>query len=89
MGFLAEKKALITGVASNRSIAYGIAQCMAREGAELAFTYQNEKLKPRVEKIAKSLGSEICVQLDVAEDQQIEQAFDELKNLVYCQNMSQ
>ena len=81
MGFLAEKKALITGVASNRSIAYGIAQCMAREGAELAFTYQNEKLKPRVEKIAKSLGSEICVQLDVAEDQQIEQAFDELKNL--------
>ncbi|HIN13519.1 MAG TPA: SDR family oxidoreductase, partial [Gammaproteobacteria bacterium] len=54
MGFLAEKKALITGVASNRSIAYGIAQCMAREGAELAFTYQNEKLQPRVEKIAKS-----------------------------------
>ena len=80
MGFLAEKKALITGIASNRSIAYGIAQCMAREGAELAFTYQNEKLKPRVEKIAKSLGSEICVQLDVAEDQQIEQAFDELNS---------
>jgi len=80
MGFLAEKKALITGVASNRSIAYGIAQCMAREGAELAFTYQNEKLKPRVKKIAKSLGSEICVQLDVTEDQQIKQAFDELKN---------
>jgi len=80
VGFLAEKKALITGIASNRSIAYGIAQCMAREGAELAFTYQNEKLKPRVEKIAKSLGSEICVQLDVAEDQQIEQAFDELNS---------
>ena len=80
MGFLAEKKALITGIASNRSIAYGIAQCMAREGAELAFTYQNEKLKSRVEKIAKSLGSEICVQLDVAEDQQIEQAFDELNS---------
>jgi len=80
VGFLAEKKALITGIASNRSIAYGIAQCMAREGAELAFTYQNEKLKSRVEKIAKSLGSEICVQLDVAEDQQIEQAFDELNS---------
>ena len=75
MGFLAEKKALITGVASNRSIAYGIAQCMAREGAELAFTYQNEKLQPRVEKIAKSLDSEICIQLDVAEDEQIDQAF--------------
>ena len=80
MGFLTGKKALITGVASNRSIAYGIAQCMAREGAELAFTYQNEKLKPRVEKIAKSLGSEICIQLDVAEDEQINQAFRELSN---------
>ena len=80
MGFLAGKKALITGVASNRSIAYGIAQCMAREGAELAFTYQNNKLKPRVEKIAKSLGSEICIQLDVAEDEQINQAFRMLNN---------
>ena len=80
MGFLAGKKALITGVASNRSIAYGIAQCMAREGAELAFTYQNKKLKPRVEKIAKSLGSEICIQLDVAEDEQINQAFRMLNN---------
>ena len=80
MGFLKGKKALITGVASNRSIAYGIAQCMAREGAELAFTYQNKKLKPRVEKIAKSLDSEICIQLDVAEDEQIKQAFRELNN---------
>ena len=80
MGFLTGKKALITGVASNRSIAYGIAQCMAREGAELAFTYQNKKLKPRVEKIAKSLNSEICIQLDVAEDEQIKQAFKELNN---------
>ena len=80
MGFLTGKKALITGVASNRSIAYGIAQCMAREGAELAFTYQNKKLKPRVEKIAKSLGSEIFIQLDVAEDKQISQAFRMLNN---------
>ena len=80
MGFLKGKKALITGVASNRSIAYGIAQCMAREGAELAFTYQNKKLQPRVEKIAKSLNSEICIQLDVAEDEQIKQAFKELNN---------
>ena len=80
MGFLTGKKALITGVASNRSIAYGIAQCMAREGAELAFTYQNEKLKPRVEKIAKNLDSEICIQLDVAEDEQVKQAFRELNN---------
>ena len=80
MGFLTGKKALITGIASNRSIAYGIAQCMAREGAELAFTYQNEKLKPRVEKIAKSLGSKICIQLDVADDEQIEEAFRILNN---------
>ncbi len=80
MGFLTGKKALITGIASNRSIAFGIAQCMAREGAELAFTYQNEKLKPRVEKIAKSLGSEICMQLDVADDEQIEEAFRILNN---------
>ncbi len=80
MGFLTGKKALITGVASNRSIAYGIAQCMAREGAELAFTYQNKKLQPRVEKIAKNLDSEICIQLDVAEDEQISQAFRRLNN---------
>ena len=49
MGFLSGKKILITGLASNLSIAYGIAQAMHREGAELAFTYQNDKLKPRVE----------------------------------------
>ena len=53
MGILEGKKALIAGVASNRSIAYGVAKCMHREGAELAFTYQTEKLKPRVEKFAK------------------------------------
>ena len=52
MGFLDGKKALISGVASNRSIAFGVAKCLHREGAELAFTYQTEKLKPRVEKIA-------------------------------------
>ncbi|NNE38623.1 MAG: SDR family oxidoreductase, partial [Gammaproteobacteria bacterium] len=49
MSMLEGKRALITGVASNRSIAYGIAQAMHREGAELAFTYQNDKLKGRVE----------------------------------------
>ena len=48
MGFLAGKKALIVGIASNRSIAYGIAKAMHREGAKLAFSYANEKLKPRV-----------------------------------------
>ncbi len=52
MGFLAGKRALITGIASQRSIANGIAEAMRREGAELAFTYQNEKLKSRVEDAA-------------------------------------
>jgi len=58
MGFLAGKRALIAGIASNRSIAYGIAQAMHREGAELAFTYPNERMKGRVEKIRE--GSQIA-----------------------------
>ena len=56
MGFMAGKKALIVGVASDRSIASGIAEAFAREGAEVAFTYQNDKLKSRVEKLAERLG---------------------------------
>ncbi len=68
MGFLANKKALITGVASNRSIAWGVAQAMHREGAELAFTYLGDKLKPRVEKLAGELGSDIVLPLDVSSD---------------------
>ena len=56
---------------SNRSIAYGIAQAMHREGAELAFTYQGEKLKERVEKFAAEFGSDIALPLDVASDEQI------------------
>ncbi len=59
MGFLAGKKALIVGIASNRSIAYGIASAMHREGAELAFSNAHDKLKPRVEKFAEEVGSEI------------------------------
>ena len=57
MGFLAGKKILITGMMSNRSIAYGIAKAMHREGAELAFTYQNDKLKSRVEDAAQAHGA--------------------------------
>ena len=79
MGFLDGKKALISGVASNRSIAFGVAQCLHREGAELAFTYQTDKLKPRVEKIAAQLNSSICIPLDVSNDQNITDAFAELK----------
>ncbi len=66
MGFMAGKRALIVGLASNRSIAWGIAQAFRREGAELAFTYQTDKLKPRVEKMAAELGSELTCPLDVA-----------------------
>jgi enoyl-[acyl-carrier protein] reductase I len=78
MGFMAGKKALITGVASDRSIATGIAEAFKREGAELAFTYQGERLKSRVEEFAASCGSKIVLPLDVAEDQQIEDVFQEL-----------
>jgi len=78
MGFLTGKKALITGIASNRSIAYGIAAAMHREGAELAFTYAGEKLKGRVEKVAAELGSEIVLPCDVSSDEEIEQLFASL-----------
>ncbi len=72
MGFMAGKRALIVGLASNRSIAWGIAQAFAREGAELALTYQNDRLKPRVEKMAAELGSSMTYPLDVAHDSEID-----------------
>ncbi len=79
MGFLSGKRALIVGVASDRSIAWGIAQAMHREGAELAFTYVNEKFKDRVEPLAESLGSKIVLPLDVTNDAEIDSAFAALK----------
>jgi enoyl-[acyl-carrier protein] reductase I len=79
MSFMNGKRALITGVASTRSIAYGIAQAMHREGAELAFTYQGDKLKPRVEEFAAELGSKIVLPCDVADDSQIEALYSELR----------
>ncbi len=78
MGMLEGKKALIVGVASPRSIAWGIAEAMHREGAELAFTYQNDKLKSRVEKIATQTGSNLVMPLDVGDDGQIEAVFKNL-----------
>lgn len=78
MGFLAGKRFLIVGVASKLSIATGIAEAMHREGAELAFTYQNDKLKGRVEKFAAGWDSSLCFPCDVADDQQIEDVFTEL-----------
>ena len=79
MGFLDGKRALIVGVASPRSIAWGIAEAMHEQGAELAFTYQNDKLKPRVEKIAEATGADIVLPCDVACDDEIDRVFAELK----------
>ena len=76
MGFLTGKRALIVGVASERSIAWGIAEAMHREGAEIAYTYQNEKLLSRVEKIAQQTNSRIVLPCDVSSDEQIQSAFD-------------
>lgn len=78
MGFLAGKRALILGVASKKSIAWGIAEAMHREGAELAFTYQNERLKERVEKYAGELDSDIVIPCNVADDNEIEAVFEHL-----------
>ena len=75
MGFLTGKRALVVGVASDRSIATGIAEAMHRQGAELAFTYQNDKLRKRVEEFAAECGSDITLPLDVGDDGQIDAAF--------------
>ncbi|MCP5415686.1 MAG: enoyl-ACP reductase [Chromatiaceae bacterium] len=78
MGFLQDKRILITGVASNRSIAWGTALAMHREGAQLAFTYQTDKLKPRVEQMAAELDSSIALPLDVTSDEEIAALFKNL-----------
>ncbi|RUM54029.1 MAG: enoyl-[acyl-carrier-protein] reductase FabI [Methylococcus sp.] len=78
MGFMQGKRVLIVGLASNRSIAWGIAQAMHREGAELAFTYQNDKLKSRVVKMATECNSSITIECDVASDEHIQNVFDAL-----------
>ncbi|GAB0148641.1 enoyl-ACP reductase [Marichromatium gracile] len=75
MGFLEGKKILITGVASNRSIAWGCAEAMHRQGAELAFTYQNDKLKSRVTDMAAKCGSDLVLPLDVSRDEDIDALF--------------
>jgi enoyl-[acyl-carrier protein] reductase I len=79
MPFLAGKKILVTGLLSNRSISYGIAQAARREGAELAFTYQNERFKERVEDMAGELGSKIALPCDVASDAEISSVMENLK----------
>jgi enoyl-[acyl-carrier protein] reductase I len=78
MGFLAGKRALIVGVATDRSIAWGIAEAMNAQGAELAFSYANDKFKERVEPLAASIGSTLLMPLDVQHDEQIDAAFDRI-----------
>ena len=80
MGMLTGKRALIIGVATDRSIAWGIAQAMHAQGAELAFTYAGDKFRERVEPLATSVGSKIVIPLDVSEDAQIDSAFAQLKS---------
>jgi enoyl-[acyl-carrier protein] reductase I len=79
MGFLANKKILVTGLLSNRSIAYGIARALQREGATLAFTYAGEGIKERVDKLARDFTTDIILPCDVASDAQVEGAFASLK----------
>lgn len=78
MGFLAGKRILITGLLSNRSIAYGIARAMRREGADLAFTYQNDRFRERVTKMAAEFDSSLVFPCDVASDEEIAGLFAEL-----------
>ncbi len=79
MGFLAGKRILVTGLLSNRSIAYGIARACRDQGAELAFTYQNERFEDRVREMAAEFGSSLIFPCDVAEDAQIEALFGALR----------
>ena len=78
MGFLSAKKILVTGLLSNRSIAYGIAKAARREGAELAFTYVGDRFKDRVTDLAGEFGSDIVLPCDVSSDEQITGLFDAL-----------
>jgi enoyl-[acyl-carrier protein] reductase I len=78
MGFLQGRRILVTGMLSNRSIAYGIATACAREGAELAFTYQGEGIRERVMHLAKEFGAELVLPCDVADDAQIDALFADL-----------
>jgi enoyl-[acyl-carrier protein] reductase I len=77
MALLAGKKILVTGLLSNRSIAFGIARALSREGAELAFTYQGEGVKDRVTALAKDLGSGLVFPCDVSSDEEIDALFAE------------
>ncbi len=79
MGFLAGKKILLTGLLSNRSIAYGIGKALQREGATLAFTYAGEAMRERVDKLVRDFGGGLVMSCDVSKDEEIAATFDTLK----------
>ena len=79
MGLLQDRRILVTGMLSNRSIAYGIARACAREGAELAFTYQGEGVRDRVVDLAREFKSELVFPCDVADDAQVDALFASLR----------
>ncbi|CUX95783.1 Enoyl-[acyl-carrier-protein] reductase [NADH] FabI [Candidatus Mikella endobia] len=81
MNFLTGKRILVTGIANNHSIAYGIAQALHRAGAELAFSYQNKKNKLRLEKFAKNFNSNIVLPCDVTKDTSIKELFNSLAKI--------
>ena len=80
MALLSGKRILVTGVLSNRSIAYGIARAARREGAEIALTYQNERFKDRVTEMAQELGSKLALQCEVTSDAEIKSLFEKLRS---------
>src|SRR3954468_11761589 len=80
MALLSGKRILVTGLLSNRSIAYGIAKAARREGAEIALTYQNERFKGRAEDMAKELGAAAVFPCEVTSDAEIENLFKQLQN---------
>ena len=80
MGFLNDKKILITGLLSKHSIAYGIAKACFREGAEIALTYQNERFKDRISKFAAEFNNAKTYELDVVNDEQISKVFADVQN---------
>ncbi len=81
MGFLAGKKLLITGVLSNRSIAYGVAKACHQQGAELAFSYVGERFKDRITDFAAEFDSKLIFDCDVSSDEQIDKMFADLSQV--------
>ena len=78
-GLMAGRRGLVMGVANERSIAWSIASAVAKQGAQLAFTYQNESIAKRVRPLAASVGSELVFECDVANDDHLDKLFSNIK----------